>query len=324
MIEEVLPHLYRIEIPLPRNPLKYVNAYVVRGRARDLIVDTGLNREECLKAMEEGLGELGVDLEKTDFFVTHMHADHFGLVSRLVTATSKVYFNRPDAEIMRDQSFWESGIIYAGMNGFPEHQLRAALHSHPGFKYGSRSIPKMSFVKEGDQLTVGNCHFRCVETPGHTKGHICLYEPEKKILVAGDHILGDITPNIQCWSDQGNPLKDYLGSLDKVSTLQVELVLPGHRRLFRNPRVRIEELKDHHQNRADEILLILSKGPKTAFEVASEMTWDIHYESWDQYPVTQKWFATGEAIAHLRYLHEKDMVTKEEKGKTMAYRRNQG
>ena len=51
-------------------------------------------------------------------------------------------------------------------------------------------------------------------------------------LLAGDHILVDITPNIQCWSDVQNPLKHYLASLEKVAGLQVDLVLPGHRRLI--------------------------------------------------------------------------------------------
>jgi glyoxylase-like metal-dependent hydrolase (beta-lactamase superfamily II) len=126
--------------------------------------------------------------------------------------------------------------------------------------------------------------------------------------VSGDHILGDITPNIQSWADAGNPLQTYLRSLDKVSELDVAVVLPGHRRIFKNCRERIQELKDHHRNRADEVITILKTGRKNAFQVASEMTWDITWESWDRFPVSQKWFATGEAIAHLKYLREKEMV----------------
>jgi len=161
-----------------------------------------------------------------------------------------------------------------------------------------------------------------VETPGHTKGHTCLYESAKKILIAGDHILNDITPNIQCWSDQENPLKSYLTSLDKVYKFEVDLVLPGHRRLFKNYIERIDELKQHHQRRADEVVSILSNGSKTAFQVASEMTWDIKYESWQHFPAAQKWFATGEAIAHLRYLEEKGMILKETGEHMTTYSRN--
>ena len=319
MIEEVLPNLFRNEIPLPGSPLKSLNSYVIRAPERNLIIDTGLNRKECFEAMQAGLRELGVNLEKTDFFITHLHADHFGLVSRLVTDASKVYFNRPDTEAIKTRGGWESMVAYASMNGFPERELRAALHGHPGYRYGSERVPELSLLGDGDTITVGGYLFECVETPGHTRGHTCLYEPAKKILLCGDHVLNDITPNIQCWTDQGDPLKNYLASLDKVHGLEVNLGLPGHRRLFRNFRERIEELKRHHQNRADEVLLILGKGSKHAFQVASEMTWDIEYDSWEQFPVAQKWFATGEAIAHLRYLEEKGLVFRVAEERTIAY-----
>ena len=125
------------------------------------------------------------------------------------------------------------------------------------------------------------------------------------LLIAGDHILIDITPNIQCWSDTQNPLKHYLASLDKVAGLKVDLILPGHRRLIRNQNIRIAELKQHHKNRLNEVLKILKKkGALNAFQVASHMTWDLKVDSWDQFPVAQKWFATGEAISHLRYLED--------------------
>jgi len=64
---------------------------------------------------------------------------------------------------------------------------------------------------------------------------MCLYEPDKKIFVSGDHILADITPNISTWNELANPLKEYLSSLDKVYPLDVSLVLPGHRSLITKP-----------------------------------------------------------------------------------------
>jgi len=151
---------------------------------------------------------------------------------------------------------------------------------------------------------------------------MCLYEPDKRLLVSGDHILGDITPSIQSWSDQGNPLYDYLASLDKAYELDVELVLPGHRSIFKNCRERILELKNHHQKRAQEILSILKKGSKNAFQVASEMKWNINAESWDLLPAQQKWFATGEAMAHLKYLEEKGVVFKQKLQEKRVYSLN--
>jgi glyoxylase-like metal-dependent hydrolase (beta-lactamase superfamily II) len=177
----------------------------------------------------------------------------------------------------------------------------------------------MSILEDGDQIIAGSYYFKCVSTPGHSMGHTCLYEPHKKILVAGDHILIDITPNIQCWSDEQNPLKAYLASLDKVDGMEIDLVLPGHRRLITDHRRRIAELKEHHKTRLTEVLSILSNNPRTAFEVASRMTWDLDCVSWENFPRAQKWFATGEAIAHLRYLQRKEYVIKKDENGVTSY-----
>jgi len=319
MCEEILPDLFRIKIPLPESPLKYLNSYVVRDSRKNLIIDTGLNRKECLEAMQNGLQKLGVELKQTDIFITHLHADHFGLVSKLASDSSDIFFSRPEKELMESWEGFGAMIAYAGKNGFPENELKAALDKHPGAKYGSDWIPDLTVLDDGDTITVGDYNFKCVATPGHTMGHICLYEPTKKILIAGDHILIDITPNIQCWSDSQNPLKNYMASLDKVYNLEVDLVLPGHRRLIENHRTRINELKEHHQRRLNEVLEILNKHPMHAFQIASRMTWDIEAETWDHFPVAQKWFATGEALSHLRYLEEEGKVARKTGDKSTLF-----
>jgi glyoxylase-like metal-dependent hydrolase (beta-lactamase superfamily II) len=146
-----------------------------------------------------------------------------------------------------------------------------------------------------------------------------LYEPDKKILVAGDHILIDITPNIQCWSDDQNPLQDYLASLDKVNDMEIDLVLPGHRRLITDHKKRIAELKEQHERRLREVLSILGGDPRTAFEVASRMTWDLDCDSWEEFPRAQKWFATGEAIAHLRYLEKQGSILRKDEERMITF-----
>jgi len=319
MCEEVLPNLFRINIPLPESPLKYLNSYVIRDPERCLIIDTGLNRKECLEAMLAGLRKIGVDLAKSDLFITHLHADHFGLVAKLVTDSTNVFFSRPEKELMESWEGFDAMVEYAGKNGFPENELRAALDKHPGAKYGTEWIPELKVLEDGDQIQVGDYHFQCVATPGHTMGHTCLYEPDKKVLVAGDHILIDITPNIQCWSDTHNPLKHYLSSLDKVAGLPVDLVLPGHRRLISDHLARIDELKIHHAKRLAEVLTILDGEPMTAFGVASRMTWDLKCDHWDDFPVAQRWFATGEAISHIRLLEEEGKIRRKAEGEMTLF-----
>jgi glyoxylase-like metal-dependent hydrolase (beta-lactamase superfamily II) len=319
MIEEVGDHLYKIEIPLPKNPLKALNSYVIKGPERNLIIDTGWNQQECLDAMQAGLNELEIDIRKTDFFITHIHTDHLGLVSSLVTDTSTIYFNQPEGDRIKSGISLDDFMVFARLNGFPEKELQRVPHAHPGFKFRAKGPLSFHYLKEGDTLRVSDYVFRCVETPGHSRGHLCLYEPSKKIFVAGDHLLRDITPTISLLSDEWDALKAYLESLDKVYQLDIELVLPGHREVFTNPKERIQELKDHHQKRLDEIVAILRKGKKNAFQVASQMTWDITYDSWDLFPVSQKWFAMGEAISHLKYLEGKGVVRMEVRRQKRIY-----
>jgi len=312
MIDEVAPELFRIEVPLPNTPLKAVNSYVIRGAERNLVIDTGMRHEMCQGALEAGLRELDVDLARTDFFITHFHADHLGLVSHFATDGSTIYFNEFEAKVtesLRDAgAFWDRVSAVARGSGTPEAEIREAMGTHPGAKYGPATYPDFAILGDGDVLRAGDYRFECVATPGHTPGHLCLYERDRRIFVSGDHILDDITPNISSWFEDLNPLEDYLASLEKVSALDVALVLPGHRRVFEDFQGRIAELKHHHDVRTQEVLDLLAAGGKTAYETASEMTWDIEADSWQAFPIMQKWFATGEAATHLRYLAGRGVI----------------
>ena len=319
MIEQVQPDFFRFEIPLPKSPLKALNAYLVKGQGRSLIIDTGMNREACLQTMHSCLDELDVDLNKADFFITHLHADHLGLVEKLTTDASRIYLSEVEASVFasiasqpdnRRNNFAE----FFHLNGFPENELKEAVQNHPGYRYSPKRQLNFCGLKEGDMIGAGDYSFKCIETPGHSPGHMCLYESDKKILVSGDHILFDITPNITCWPEMENALKKYLESLEKVYPLDVHLVLPGHRGFIGNHRKRIRQLQQHHHNRLSEVLSALAKGDKTAWEVAPHIRWDIRASSWEAFPAVQKWFAMGETVAHLHYLEAEGRIRRRNKG----------
>ncbi len=324
MIKELLPQLFRLEIPLPGSPLIAVNSYLIKGPVRSLLIDTGMDRKECLDAAVSGLKQLGVDRNKLDFFITHLHADHIGLVGRLATASSRVFFNKVEVEVF-SSVFDRAGKHYQMMlnffreNGFPELELEEAMAKHPGRRFGGKRDLGFTTLGAGDSVEAGDYSFRCIETPGHSPGHLCLYEPGKKILVSGDHVLLEITPNITLWQEMTDPLKEYLASLDKVSKLEVSLVLPGHGSIFKDHRQRIKEIQAHHKDRLDEAISALRDGARTAYEVAPHLTWDIQLNSWADLPAQQKWFAFGETMAHLRYLERRGMVRTEKQGDKVVF-----
>jgi len=308
MIEQVVPGVFRIRIPLPNNPLKELNSWVVRDGGRSLVIDTGFNRTACFDAMQAGLAELGVDLANADFMLTHLHSDHTGLVSRLAAPGARIYMGRIEAGFFGGGIDWRHVMSFAIANGFDPEELKDALNAHPGIKYKPENVPELTLVDDGDVITVGDWHLRCVVTPGHTWGHTCLYEPDRKVLFSGDHVLWDITPHIESWSWEDNALKDFLESLGKIRDLPVDIVLPGHRNTFTDLRGRVDALLAHHENRSVEALGVLESGALSAYDTAARMTWDIRAASWQEFPITQKWFATGETLAHLLYLESQGRV----------------
>ena len=310
MIDQVAPNVFRIEVPLPKNPLKYINSYLIKGSDRSLLVDTGLDRPECLEALRTGLNELEVDMLKTDLFITHMHADHSGLAGTIKSSASIVYASDADGYVINHfgREHWNRLAEGAKHHGFDPELLEAAITRHPGYRGGNKIPIDFTYVADGSRLTYGGYNFTVVEAPGHTDGHVCLYEPEQRILFAGDNILNDITPNITAWFDNQNPLAEYYSSLDKLERLEINLVLPAHRTQISDWRARLSELRRHHEHRLAEVRDILNQGEFNAYQVAARMTWDIACDSFEQFPTPQKWFATGEAIAHIRWLEEAGQI----------------
>lgn len=321
MLTKIAENIYRKVVPLPNNPLREINAYIITGE-RSLLIDTGFNRSECEAALQEAFDELGIT--ETDLFITHLHSDHCGLICKFAKEGSILYAGETDGELIN----FEAGNLYWKMlddlfirYGFPKADFGRNTDIHPGRKYCHENRVDFTYIKEGDILEYGGYRLQTVETPGHTPGHMCLYDKEKKILFGGDHILGTITPNICIELGVENPLQDYLNSLKKVEKMDVELLLSAHGTPIENMYERIHELQQHHAERLEEVLKILGGEWKTAYQVAADMTWEIDCKNWESFPAPQKWFATGEAISHLQYLHYQGKVIREEKDGIYYYKK---
>ena len=196
MLKKVAENIYQTQIPLPENPLRYINVYIIKGEDKTLVVDTGFNRPECEAALMEALGELGV--QKADLFITHLHSDHCGLISKYGDQGWTIYAGETDGELMN----FEAGNLYWRMLddlfikfGFPKADFGRNTDIHPGRTWCHPHPVKFTYVNDGDVLEYGGYKFRVIETPGHTPGHMCLYDEANRRLICGDHILGLITPN---------------------------------------------------------------------------------------------------------------------------------
>ena len=307
MAEQIMTNLYKIEIPLPNNPLRFLNSYVVAGESQSLVIDTGFNMPECLEALLSGIYDLGIDSTNLDVLSTHFHADHTGLISQLITDRSKVYMSSTDSEMFKeavreDGKYWDVVKRKYLEEGYPISRLSDAIKLNPAKTLIDDSGFDIVPLEEGDELDYGGFHWKVVLTPGHTPGHLCLYEPDHKILITGDHLLFDISPNITWWDQVEDSLGSYMASLDKISSLDVETVLTGHRRNQGDLRERVFELQRHHHERLCEILDIVSQEPCiTSYEIASKMSWRMPTK-WINLSPIQRWFAVGEAISHVEHL----------------------
>ena len=321
MLTKIAENIYRKVVPLPNNPLREINSYIILGE-KSLVIDTGFNRPECEEALQSAFDELGIT--DTDLFITHLHSDHCGLVPKFASQGSTVYAGETDGELIN----FEVGNLYWRIlddlfikYGFPKATFGRNTDIHPGRKYCHEKRIDFKYVNDGDVLNYGGYELKAIETPGHTPGHMCLYDEKKKILFCGDHILGTITPNICIEISSDNPLKDYIDSLKKIDKLDVEILLTAHGTPVENMHERIAELLKHHEERLAEVEKILGDQWKTSYECARDMTWEIECRNWDEFPAPQKWFATGEAISHLQYLYSQGRVIREEKDGVYYYKK---
>src|SRR5204862_6497919 len=145
-------------------------------------------------------------------------------------------------------------------------------------------------LREGDRVD----GWEVLELPGHADGHICLFRDG--VLVAGDHILGVITPTIGLYpTGRPDPLGEYLASLERTIEFAPQIALPGHGDPIDDPAGRVPEIQDHHRIRLDETAAALSEEPRSAYEVSLVLFGD-------DLDASQRRFALAETLAHLERL----------------------
>jgi len=316
MHEKITDRIYRINVSLPNSPLKTLNSYLLLGHERYLLIDTGFNLPASLADIQEGIKGLGLDTERTDIFLTHCHADHTGLAGRVASKHSRIWISKIDFPYIErligdTREFRQELSDRLVRFGYPVHDIGKSIKLNPALANNAFEMYDATPVDDDLIIDLGGFRLRAFYTPGHTPGHMCVYSDEDKILFTGDHVLFDITPNITSWPGVADSLGDYLESLDMVAGLDVRLALPSHRKPG-DLKQRVSGLKRHHDIRLAEVLRILESKPgQSVYETASQMTWQIRSADWDDFPVSQKSFAVGEAHSHLRYLEIRGRATKE-------------
>jgi glyoxylase-like metal-dependent hydrolase (beta-lactamase superfamily II) len=198
--------------------------------------------------------------------------------------------------------------------GYSIEELLETRRVNPAFEFVADGYYETTPVDDGLSIDLGGVSLLALTTPGHTPGHTCLYETGTQTLFAGDHILFDITPNITDWRELYDALGSYMQNLSRIRRIPARRALVGHRENDGDFKKRIAEILGHHRDRLREVLNIIgAESGLTAYEIAARMTWSIRANTWDDFPLAQKWFAVGEAMAHIKHLGMTDRVVREMK-----------
>ena len=316
-MSEVIPGIYQLKVPIPNNPLGYLNAYLVQGDDGWLLIDTGWNEEASFQSLKQQLEQMGVGFNDiTQIVITHIHSDHYGLAGRIKKLTSaRLLIHKADTPFIQsryvnyDDLMARMGKIFH-VHGVPDPEL-------PQFQ--GASLPVLGFVEPvwpdamlhgGEVLSTGRFNLQVIWTPGHSSGHVCLYEKDRKILFAGDHVLPVITPNISYHAEStANPLKDYIGSLHEIESLPVDVVLPAHEHMYTGFKERIKAILEHHETRMQAILDTIRKDPRTAYDISGRIPWETMGVPWEKVSAFTKRAAVTETLAHL-FSMEADGIVK--------------
>lgn len=317
---ELLPGVWRLPLPLRDSPLGHVNTYLVRADDGYLLVDCGWDTADTLEALQGHLRYLDIPIgDVRHLLITHIHPDHYGLAGRLrQMSQAELSFHRLERLYIESRYVDADELLnemheWLRLNGTPAAELDRLNFGSMGILDRVQIAFPDRTLDGGEEIACGRFAFRVLWTPGHSAGHVCLYDASHKVLLSGDHVLPHITPSVGLHvRAASNPLADYMDSLRLIGRLEAELVLPGHGEPFHGLPERTAELLAHHQRRLDEIVGLLNAEPGhalTGYMIAARMRWS-RSRTWDDLSGFERRMAVTEALAHIELLHARGQVEK--------------
>jgi glyoxylase-like metal-dependent hydrolase (beta-lactamase superfamily II) len=317
-IQSINDNIYRIPIPVPF-PMKFVYCYVFKENDGWVVIDTGFNDMNGQEAWKHAFAELNISPKRIHaIYLTHFHPDHMGLAHWMQELSGAPVF-MSEEDLQMSHIIWSSGSNQINLikemfnqNGVPAELVEQIGVDMKDLNEQVNPLPNMTSLNQKHVLW-GDEDWEVIKTPGHSDGHLCFYQAESKILIAGDQILDKITPNISIWpGGRGNPLQDYILSLQNLSMLDVEQVLPGHGVIIKDLPHRIKETIIHHEKRIQQ-MNDLAKDGATVYEVA-------HAVFGHRQLGSHQWrFAIAETLAHLEFLLAEGKLVKTLTAKLYVY-----
>jgi glyoxylase-like metal-dependent hydrolase (beta-lactamase superfamily II) len=300
-----LPHgIRRLTFPLPMG-IRHVHCYLVPGDDGWTLVDTGLG----LPGGRERWANVGPIAR---IVVTHFHPDHAGGGEDAQAATGAVVLqgehDYEQCERVWGTPDWSQRLAdFLRTHGLPE-QLAVELRDE-----AQRFAPFVRFARDPEPLREGDRvdGWEVFELPGHADGHICLLRDG--VLLAGDHLLGEITPTIGFYpASRPDPLGDYLASLERAIELAPHVALPGHGDPIDDPAGRAREIAEHHRVRLDETAAGLGDEPRNAYAVSLVLFGD-------DLDAFGRRFALAETLAHLERLVREGRAARAGDSRNVSY-----
>jgi glyoxylase-like metal-dependent hydrolase (beta-lactamase superfamily II) len=313
--ERVLPGVYRLRLPLPWPGVPHGNAWAVSSGDGIVLFDTGIHGPGSLGHLERALAMCGLALEDVRLLVcTHAHSDHYGQAATIIERAGCELWMHPNFEHARR---WaedpEASLLrrleIARQSGVPEEPLRRyAEERGKDHESGIAAIvdPDRALLP-GVLIQTDLGPWTVHETPGHAPSHVCLFQPERRLLISGDHLLG----RISLYFDYGysaDPVGEFVRSLDVVAKLGARLCLPGHGRTFTDVHAHIQGNRALVDERLEKTLEVVAAGdaegtPLTAFEIMPRVYGE------NLHPMLAQWLLT-ETIAMVRHLEVTGRVTR--------------